>query len=131
MIVDDRFNLFASSSKVIQDIVREWAEYAQVAEEQKTERRRIEAAEKSCVEAIRSRHDVFLAYLDKTFDERAQNFRHLFHAIDTSLERGDNQQLCATLNAMVQLAQTNPFQGMAEIAHVQAALDDPEHQWEF
>ncbi|NJK60391.1 MAG: hypothetical protein HC918_09325 [Oscillatoriales cyanobacterium SM2_1_8] len=72
-----------------------------------------------------------MGYLDRSFDERAQNFRALFQATDQAIARGDNQQLAVTLAAIVALGKSSPFHDLTDLGKVQAALADPNHVWEL
>jgi hypothetical protein len=47
------------------------------------------------------------------------------------MSAGDNQQLGLTLHPIIELANSNPFQDLAAVSSVKAALDDPEQVWEF
>ena len=72
-----------------------------------------------------------MAYLDKSFDERAHNFRTLFSVVDSAVASGNNQQLALVLNSITELAKSSPFKNLANLNNVRAALDDPNHEWEF
>jgi hypothetical protein len=72
-----------------------------------------------------------MAYLDRSFDERAENFRALFSVVDQALASGNNDQLALTLNSITEVAKSSPFKDLANLASFQAALDDPNHVWEF
>nr|MCM0592242.1 hypothetical protein [Gloeotrichia echinulata DEX184] len=72
-----------------------------------------------------------MAYLDRSFDQRAENFRALFAVVDSAIASGNNEQLALTLNAITEIAKFSPFKELANIASVRAALDDPNHEWTF
>lgn len=50
---------------------------------------------------------------------------------DQSIAAGDNDQLAAVLTSLVELAKTSLFKDLADLAKVEAALDSPDHTWEF
>ena len=72
-----------------------------------------------------------MAYLDRSFDERAENFRALFSVVDKAIASGNNEQLALTLNSITEIAKSSPFKELANLASVRAALDDPDHEWTF
>ena len=72
-----------------------------------------------------------MAYLDRSFDERAENFRALFAVVDKAIASGNNDQLALTLNSIIEIAKSSPFKDLANLASVRSALDDPDHEWTF
>ncbi|MBW4602487.1 MAG: hypothetical protein KME29_23705 [Calothrix sp. FI2-JRJ7] len=72
-----------------------------------------------------------MGYLDRSFDERAKNFHALFTIVDSAIASGNNEQLAFTLNSITELAKSSPFKDLANLNNVRAALDDPDHEWEF
>lgn len=124
-------DVFVNPTQCLNDIVRAWTDYLQIAEEEKTKRHEIDAWEKVSIAEIEAKRSFLIGYLDRSFDERARNFQFLFEAVDRSIASGDNQQLGMTLNALVELAHSNPFKELTDLSKVKAALDDPAHVWEF
>ncbi|BAY63238.1 hypothetical protein NIES22_33240 [Calothrix brevissima NIES-22] len=108
-----------------------YSEYKIIAEEEKTKRREIDAWEKEAITKINAQRDLLIAYLDRSFDERAENFRALFAVVDSAIASGNNEQLALTLNSITEIAKSSPFKDLANIASVRAALDDPNHEWTF
>ena len=123
--------LFANPAQCLNDVVQSLTEYLKIAEEEKTKRREIEAWEEMALAEIKAKRDFLIGYLDRSFDERATNFQLLFQTVDQAMSSGDNQQLELALNTIVELAQSNPFKYLADLSSVKAALDDPDHVWEF
>ncbi len=122
---------FAKPIKCLSEVVSAYKEYKIIAEEERTKRREITAWEKTTIAEIEAKRDLVMAYLDRSFDERADNFRHLFEVVDRAITTGDNQQLALTLNSIIELAQSSPFKDLASLSSVKAALADPNHVWEF
>lgn len=122
---------FANPAQCLHEVVQAWTEYLKVSEQNKTERRDIEAWEKVTLAEIRAKRDFLVEYLDRSFDERAKNFQLLFQTADRAMLSGDNQQLGLALHAIVELAKSNPFRDLASLTTVKAALDDPDHVWEL
>jgi 5-carboxymethyl-2-hydroxymuconate isomerase len=72
-----------------------------------------------------------ITYLSRSFDERAKNCQALFAVIEYAISTGNNEQLALSLHSLTELAKSSPFKELINLASVQAALDDPEHEWEF
>lgn len=124
-------NEFVNPAECLQQIVSAYTEYMIIAEQEKTQRCQIEAWEKTTITQINAQKDVLIACLERSFDERAEIFRGLFAVLDQSLTLGNNEQLAQTLNSITEIAKASPFQELANLASVRAALDNPEHKWEF
>jgi hypothetical protein len=124
-------DVFINPAQCLNDVVRAWTDYLKIAEEEKTKRGEIEVWEKVTLAEIEAKREFLIGYLDRSFDERATNFQFLFQTIDRAMSAGDNQQLGMTLNAIVELARSNPFKDLADLSSVKAALDDPDYVWEF
>ena len=115
----------------LQQMVSAYTEYLTIAEQEKTKRRDIEAWEKEAITRINAQRDLVITYLDRSFDERAENFRALFGVVDNALSEGDNEQLALALNSITEIAKSSPFKDLANLSNVRAALNDPNHVWEF
>lgn len=104
-MVVDTFNLVIASAN----------EWVQVVAQEKTKREEIQAWEKSQIEIIHVQRDFLLTALDRTFDERRENFRRLFDNLDSALisDREDaGAQVSELLTAITELAQTSPFKDL-------------------
>ncbi|MBR8832508.1 MAG: hypothetical protein DSM106950_00295 [Stigonema ocellatum SAG 48.90 = DSM 106950] len=124
-------NEFVNPAECLKQIVSAYTEYKIIAEQEKTQRRKIDAWEKTTIAQINAQRDLLIAYLDQSFDERAENFRTLFAVVDQALTSGNNEQLAMTLNSITEIAKASPFKELANLASVRAALDNPDHEWEF
>jgi hypothetical protein len=122
---------FVGPTESLERIVEACTDYMKVAEEERTKRREIEAWEKTTVTKIKAQRDLLMEFLDRSFDERAENFRQMFDVVDRAIATGNNQQLALTLDAIVFLANSSPFKELASLSSVRAALDDPDHEWTF
>ncbi|AVH71386.1 hypothetical protein [Nostoc sp. 'Lobaria pulmonaria (5183) cyanobiont'] len=118
-------------AECLQQMVSAYTEYKMIAEQEKTKRRGIEAWEKETITKINAQRELLIAYLDRSFDERAENFRALFAVVDNAIASGNNEQLALTLNSITEIAKSSPFKDLANLASVRAALDDPDHEWTF
>jgi ribonucleotide reductase alpha subunit len=118
-------------AECLQQIVSAYTEYKIIAEQEQTKRREIEACEKVTIAKINAQRDLLMAYLNRSFDERAENFRTLFGVVDQAMAAGNNEQLALALHSITELAKSSPFKELANLASVRAALNDPNHEWEF
>ncbi|HYX14768.1 MAG TPA: hypothetical protein VE944_10445 [Nostoc sp.] len=118
-------------AECLQQMVLACTDYLNVAEQEKTNRREIEAWENETITKINAQRELLMAYLDRSFDERAENFRALFAVVDNAIASGNNEQLALTLNSITEIAKSSPFKDLANLASVRAALDDPDHEWTF
>ncbi|WP_051478865.1 hypothetical protein [Arthrobacter sp. H5] len=104
-MVVDTFNLVISSA----------TEWVQVIAQEKTRREEIRAWEQSQLEIIHVQRDFLLTALDRTFDERRENFRRLFDNLDSALvsdQEDAGAQVSELLGAITELAQTSPFKDL-------------------
>jgi ribonucleotide reductase alpha subunit len=124
-------NDMINPAECLQQIVSAYTEYKIIAEQEQTKRREIEACEKVTIAKINAQRDLLMAYLNRSFDERAENFRHLFCVVDRAIAADNNDQLALALHSITELAKSSPFKELANLASVRAALDDPDHEWEF
>lgn len=106
-------------------------EVAKFTEVQKTKRKEIEAQRDIIVEQIKSKKEIILYTLERTFDERKDNFRKLFDVIDDALAKNNIQQLQLGLSSMNHLAALSPFKSLESIESTQKALGDKDHTWNF
>ncbi|KAA6337997.1 hypothetical protein EZS27_013971 [termite gut metagenome] len=92
-------------------------------EEEKTKREKINAEKEAKLEAIKTQKEFFLAYLEKTYDERARNFTKLFKIIDDAIAKNNIQQLAMSLDSLNKLAAESPFKVIADINALSNALE--------
>ncbi|MBC6433156.1 hypothetical protein FM036_21535 [Nostoc sp. HG1] len=124
-------NEFINPAECLQQMVSTYTDYLKVAEQEQTKRRKIDAWEKETITKINAQRELLMAYLDRSFDERAKNFRALFAVVDNAIASGNNDQLALTLNSITEIAKSSPFKDLANLASVRSALDDPDHEWTF
>ncbi len=122
---------FINPAECLQEMMTAYTDYLIIAEEEKTKRREIDAWEKETITKINAQRDLLMAYLDKSFDERAENFRSLFAVVDSAITSGNNEQLALALNSITEIAKSSPFKDLANLTSVRAALNDPNHEWTF
>jgi hypothetical protein len=113
---------------LLQTLLIQAGEVAKYTEVQKTARKGIEAERDVAVKRIDSQKEILLAYLEKTFDERKENFSKLFDVIDHSIESGNMDELAMALDGVIRLAETSPFK---DLRSVQGGLEDPNMEWDI
>jgi len=116
---------------VVDNLVQLAGEVKKFREVQETKRAAIEAERQTVISKIRAQRELLIKYLDKTFDERKENFNKLFDVIDDALVKDNIQQLSMGLNSFNELAKSSPFKDLANIEQVGKALEDRNHEWDF
>ncbi|MEG4574540.1 hypothetical protein QUA56_17865 [Microcoleus sp. N3A4] len=120
-----------SAAECFRDVVEAYTEYKIVAEQEQTKRRGIEAWEKATIADIQAKRDALINYLECSFDERTKNFNFLFKKVDEAIAIGDNNQLALAMTSITEIAKSSPLKDLADLTSVRAALEDPDHEWEF
>ncbi len=103
-------------------------QFLETREQEITKRAQIQAWEAATLAEISAKEQVFLTYLNRSFDERERNFAELFQALDKAMasETGD---VAHVLGAITTLAAKSPFNDLHDIQFVENALNDPDHEW--
>ena len=96
-------------------VVTSTSEWVTVVAQEGARRQEIRAWEKTQLEIIQVQRDFLLTALDKTFDERRENFRRLFDDLDAALV-SDREDAAAEVSdflaAITDLAKTSPFKDL-------------------
>jgi len=103
--------------------------YLSLRENERTTRELIEAQKQVALAEIAERREVFLTYLDRSFDERERNFASLFDALDRAMRDGTGNA-AEVLGAITTLAASVPFKDLHDPVAVRKALSDPDHAWD-
>ncbi len=112
-------------------LVRMAGEVAKFESAQQTVRAGIAAERDAAIANIEMQKTLLMEYLDKSFDERRENFQKLFTVVDDALEKDNIQQLALGLDSILKLAETSPFKDLSSIETATTALNNPNHQWDF
>ena len=110
-------------TSAFQSLVSLYKDTTKVIEEEKTKRDKIKADRDVKLEAIKFQRDFFMEYLEKTYDERKENFAKLFIVIDDAIKKDNIQQLSIGLDSLNKLAAESPFKVIADINALSDALD--------
>ncbi|MEK0211207.1 hypothetical protein WM019_03495 [Bifidobacterium mongoliense] len=116
---------------VFKTIVEQAGEVRKFEEVQKTQRADISARRDIAIAKIEAQKEALQSYLDKSFDERKENFNTLFAVVDHALATNDMQELAMSLQGILTLADTSPFKDLQTVEATATALADPNHEWDF
>ena len=106
----------------INNLADKYKSLREIRENNKTERERIKSEEKRVVKQIEATKEVLMAYLNKSFDERAFVFKKNFEAIDTAIKNNNMEALAATIQSVNMLAAQSPFKALVDIAQARKNL---------
>jgi len=115
----------------VQEITRHYSEYNVVKEQEETKREEIYAWKDTTLAEIKAKREILLRYLDESFDERKENFKKLFDALDETIEKGMADQVAVVLNSITDLAKSTPFKDIASIEKVREIMSDPKRKIEL
>lgn len=118
-----------SAATLLEEIIKLTQEWIQVHEQETTKRALIEAEAEVQIAEIHARRDLFLTYLDKTFDEREKNFEELFTRLDDALANAPDA-VGVILSSITTLALKSPFADLHDPVVLRQKLDDPSAEWE-
>lgn len=113
---------------VVNQIVGAVNEWLRVHEQETTKRELIRAQENVVISEIQARREIFLTYLDRSFDERERAFNELFRALDRAMT-DDPASVAAVLGSITALAAKSPFADLVDIDLVKTNLANPDHEW--
>ena len=116
---------------VVIQIIKAYADWRKIAKEEETKRQRISAEERMVIHQINAQRDILMTYLERSFDERRENFQQLFGVLDRAIDTGDTANVAATLGSIVELAQSSPFKDIASVQAVRNVLADQNSEYEI
>jgi hypothetical protein len=114
--------------RMLIDAYRECANTEQV---ENTKRAEIRSNERVTLKEIAAKREILMTYLERTFDERRENFAQLFETLDYAIQNGKTELSASTLNSITELGKSSPFKDLASISAMREMLDDPNKQIEF
>ncbi|WP_288382087.1 hypothetical protein [uncultured Acinetobacter sp.] len=121
----------AEAAQVLKHFIEVAGDVAKFTEQQKTIRKDIEAKRDKDIAHIQAQKEIIMKYLDKSFDERKENFSKIFQVIDHAISNNNMQQLAMGLDSINQLAATSPFKALATLESTSEAIKDKNHIWDF
>lgn len=121
----------AEALKMINNLVEVAGDVAKFQELQETKRALIESQRQIALKRIDAQKTLLMDYLNKTFDERRENFKKYFEVVDHALKTNNIQELTLGLESVNRLALSSPFKDLSSIEMIRASLDDPNKEWDF
>ena len=121
----------AEAAQVLKRFIEVAGDVAKFTEQQKTVRKDIEAKRDSDIARIQAQKEIIMIYLEKSFDERKENFSKLSQVIDHAIANNNMQQLAMGLDSINQLAASSPFKALATLESTKEAINDKNHIWDF
>ncbi len=120
-----------NAAEVVMQIVTAYNDWRKVAEEEQTKRHAISAEERRAIHQINVQRDLLMTHLERSFDERRENFRQFFDSLDRAIDKGDTATVAVTLNSIVELAQSSPFKDIASVQAVREVMADQDTVYEI
>lgn len=121
----------ADVANAVKDLILMAGEVRKFEEAQITVRTDIAAQRDIALANIEVQKAALMTYLDKSFDERKENFDRLFSVVDDALEKDNMQELALGLESIIKLADSSPFKNLESIEATASALANPDHEWDF
>jgi len=115
----------------VHDLVLMAGEVRKFEEAQITKRVGIAAQRDIAIAKIEAQTAVLQDYLNKSFDERAENFKEFFAVIDHALDTNNMDALAMGLESVIRLADSSPFKDLRTVKETSTALLDENHEWDF
>ena len=108
------------------DLAKQYMDLERTREIERTKRAEIEKESQKTLAKIQVQKELFLKYIDKSFDERASNFNKFFEVIDSAMSDGNMEKLAMGLNSVMQLARESPFKALIDINTLSGQLESKE-----
>ncbi|WP_440254981.1 hypothetical protein [Candidatus Avelusimicrobium sp.] len=116
---------------LIFNLTRQLGRVVKFTEVQENKRNKIIAERDVLIKHIEAEKAVILEYLDKSFDERKENFNKLFAMADEAIASENNERLALILNSINFIAVESPFKALRSVSDTKKALADKKHTWDF
>ena len=120
-----------NAAEAVRQIVTAYTDWKKVVEEEKTKRHAISTEERRAIHQINVQRDLLMTHLERSFDERRENFRQFFDSLDRAIDKGDTVTVAATLSSIVELAQSSPFKDIASVQAVREVMADQDTVYEI
>ena len=106
-------------------LVKEYSNYKQVVETEKTKRQAIKAWSKSQAQQTKAKKEILKTYLEASFSERQYVIDEMFKRLDIGLETGNDQLVITAMTNISNIVQTSPLQEAEKLIQ---AMNDPNIQ---
>lgn len=104
-------------------LVKEYSNYKQVVETERTKRQAIKAWSQARAEETKLKKDFLKQYLVNSFSERRYVIDEMFKRLDEGIESGNNQLITMAMTSISDIVKSSPLQ---EAEKVMLAMSDPE-----
>jgi hypothetical protein len=111
----DLVNLPAHVVTGATDIVTQVTNYLTFAQQEKTKRADITARRDVAIAEIQKQREVLLHAIDRTFQERAAVLQGQLDALEFAVKAGNVEIVALSLQSMVHVIQTSPFNNFNEV----------------
>ena len=108
------------------DLAKQYMDLEKTREFERTRRAEIEKEKQETLAKIQAQQELFLIYMDKSFDERTTNFNKFFEVIDSAMRDGNMQKLALGLDSVMQLAKESPFKPLMDLGKLSQQLASKE-----
>ena len=99
----------------IKELGNKYQELQVVREQELTKREQIRAEKEVTLARINSCKEMFMTYMNNSFDERRDNFAKFFKVVDKAIETNNMQALQMGLQSINLLAAQSPFKAIADM----------------
>ena len=82
---------------------------------EQTKREYIREAARVKLAEIEAKREVFITFLEKSFDERKELIKEYFERLDIAINEGDIQKMSLILYNITDLSKSSPFKALADI----------------
>lgn len=106
----------------LSDLFNAWKDYQTTREVETTKRTQIAADRDVRLAAIHAQADAVHRLIDKTFDERSNNFGQFFDLLEKGFANNDDRQINAALTMIVEQVKVSP---MAQAMQMMKQINDP------
>ena len=100
---------FVEFANATGEVITSFKDFLILYEEEHTKRDKIRAQRDVVIEEIRSKKEIILDFLDKSYNERAGILRKQFEVIDKALESDNLDMLQVGLGAVIKVVETSPL----------------------
>lgn len=121
----------ANAFAALDSIVSAANDFITLRETERSHREEMSAYRALETERIKAAETVLTDYFSKVFAERNQNFADLWARLDEAARKGDTSTVAQLMHGIVDLAKSSPLADLGELPKLRAALDDPDHVWQF
>jgi len=107
----------------IKEVGNKYYELQIVREQEQTKRAQIQKDKEVTLNKINTLREMFMTYMNRSFDERKDNFDKFFKIVDDAIEKNNMQELQMGLQSINQLAAQSPFKPIADMAMLTRTLE--------